>query len=122
MRYLNEANEPRTRIVLSDALVRCQDQTSRDLHSGNYYDQKAEEALEYPYDSDFDSEDYYEHEDRLQIDDSYREMWRRNMQRREDFDIQQRTSIQANWEGLFQKAVEFVVQGPRPGFRFDLLD
>ncbi|KAB8256770.1 hypothetical protein BDV32DRAFT_128488 [Aspergillus pseudonomiae] len=121
-KYLNEVDEPRTRMVLSGALARCQDEISRDLHSENYYDQKAEEALEYPYDPDFDSESYYEHEDRLQIDDGYREMWRRNMQIRDELAERCHASTQASWEDLFQKAVEFVQQGPRRGFRFDLVD
>lgn len=121
--YLNETNVPRNRTVLIGALLKCQNEIyGGDLHSGNYYDQRAEEELEYPYDPDFDSERYYEHEDRLQIDDDYREMWSGNMQSREERGISYRTSTQASWEDLFQKAVELVVQGPRPDFRFDLVD
>lgn len=80
------------------------------------------EALEYPYDPDFDGESYYEHEDRLQIDDGYREMWRRNMQIRDELAERCHASTQESWEELFQQAVEFVEQGPRRGFRFDLVD
>jgi hypothetical protein len=41
---------------------------------------------------------------------------------KEDDDVQRRTSTQASWLGLFEKAVEFVVQGPRSGFRLEVLD
>ena len=44
------------------------------------------------------------------------------MQRREELDVRQRTSTQTSWKALLQRAVEFVVQGPTLGFRFDLLD
>lgn len=47
---------------------------SRDLHSENYYNQKAEGVLEYLYNPDFNSKSYYKYKDRVQIDDSYREI------------------------------------------------
>jgi hypothetical protein len=79
IRFLNEADEPRTRMTLSGVLANCQEEVSGDLHSRNYYDEKAEESLEYPYDPDFESEDYYEHQDRLQIDKSYTGIWTRDI-------------------------------------------
>jgi hypothetical protein len=66
-------------------LRRCQNEVyGGELDFDHHYDKMAERKSEYPYHYDFDSGRYYEHEDRLQIDDYYREMWRQNIERREE--------------------------------------
>ncbi|GFF40640.1 hypothetical protein IFM51744_04534 [Aspergillus udagawae] len=83
---------PRDRFVLIYILSKCQNEVyGGDLDSEHYYDEMAERELEYPYDPDFDSERYYEHEEKLHIDDDYREIWRQNLERREELNTRHRT-------------------------------
>jgi hypothetical protein len=120
---LNDTNMPRNRFVLIYILGRCQNEIyGGDLDSEHYYDEMVERELEYPYDPDFDSGRYYEHEDRLQIDDDYREMWRQNIERREKLNTSHRTLARARWEDLFQRAVTMVACGPGRDICLDLAD
>ncbi|KAF4627345.1 hypothetical protein G7Y89_g10810 [Cudoniella acicularis] len=41
------------------------------LHPDNYFVEREEAYLEWPYDPDFEAEEYYEHENRLAVDDDY---------------------------------------------------
>ncbi len=41
------------------------------LHPDNYFAEREEACLEWPYDPDFEAEKYYEHENRLDVDDDY---------------------------------------------------
>jgi hypothetical protein len=41
------------------------------LNAENYFAPLYEASFESPYDPDFQSESYYDHEDRLQLDDGY---------------------------------------------------
>ncbi|KAJ5558482.1 hypothetical protein N7535_008695 [Penicillium sp. DV-2018c] len=62
--------------VLRETLEQCYGQalhTSGALHSDNYFVPLGEARLEWPYDPDFESEEYYEHENRLEIDENYAE-------------------------------------------------
>lgn len=43
------------------------------LHPDDYFDESDEDSLGWPYDSDYEAEEYYEHENRLVIDESYAE-------------------------------------------------
>jgi hypothetical protein len=56
--------------VLREILELCYSQslhTSDTLHFDNYLIPLGEASLEWPYDPDFESEEYYEHEDRLAV-------------------------------------------------------
>ena len=44
---------------------------SGNLHADDYFVPLEEACLEWPYDPDFESEEYYEHEDRLNVDENY---------------------------------------------------
>lgn len=60
--------------VLREILELCYGQslpTSDTLHFDNYFIPLGEASLEWPYDPDFESEEYYEHEDRLAVDSGY---------------------------------------------------
>jgi len=50
--------------------------TSGTLHFDNYFIPLGEVSFEWPYDPDFESEEYYEHEDRLAADQGYAEPFR----------------------------------------------
>jgi hypothetical protein len=41
------------------------------LHPDNYFVEREEACLEWPYDPDFEAEEYWEHENRLDVDDDY---------------------------------------------------
>lgn len=53
------------------------------LHSDSYYDLISEAGPELPYDPDFESEEYYEHENRLTVDENYAEAFYQNCERME---------------------------------------
>jgi hypothetical protein len=66
------------------------------LHSSNYFIERDEACLAWPYDPDYEAEEYYEHESRLEIDDNYakamgdqierrREEWKKDEQSWIDF-------------------------------------
>ncbi|KAH6702046.1 hypothetical protein BKA61DRAFT_704642 [Leptodontidium sp. MPI-SDFR-AT-0119] len=54
------------------------------LHPDNYFVKRDETCLEWPYDPDFEAEEYYEHEDRLEIDDDYAKAMGERMERRRE--------------------------------------
>jgi hypothetical protein len=51
----------------------CITQADHTLAVEDYHDALAEQALETPFDPDFESEQYYEHESRLEVDEDYAE-------------------------------------------------
>lgn len=60
------------------------------LHSDNYFIPLGEASLAWLYDPDFESKDYYEHEDRLAVDYSYAEAFRVRCERKSEKEGQQR--------------------------------
>ncbi|KAH9213134.1 hypothetical protein DL95DRAFT_367320 [Leptodontidium sp. 2 PMI_412] len=54
------------------------------LYPDNYFVERDEACLEWPYDPDFEAEEYYEHEDRLEIDDDYAKAMGERMERRRE--------------------------------------
>jgi hypothetical protein len=60
--------------ILWRAAEECCNQTSTltgTLRADDYHNLLEEASLQWPYDPDFESEEYYEHEDRLDIDEDY---------------------------------------------------
>ncbi|PVH77967.1 hypothetical protein DL98DRAFT_550369 [Cadophora sp. DSE1049] len=63
----------------------CYNQTtssSRALHSDRYFVERDEACFEWPYDPDYEAEEYYEHEDRLEIDEDYARAMEEQRERR----------------------------------------
>ncbi|KAF2111562.1 hypothetical protein BDV96DRAFT_666119 [Lophiotrema nucula] len=52
------------------------------LHADDYFIPREEACLEWPYDPDFESEEYYEHENRLGVDEQYAAAFRARTERR----------------------------------------
>ena len=77
----------------------------------------ADRALEWPYDPDFQSEHYYEHQDRLEIDEDYAEMTMHNAELREDQDRIHRRDGQIAWVSFWQSTRELASTGPTAHFR-----
>lgn len=78
--------------VLREILEMCYDQAldpSGTLHSDNYFIPLREARLEQPYDPDFESEAYYDHINRLDVDDSYAEACRMRWERESEKERQQ---------------------------------
>ncbi|KAG9257184.1 uncharacterized protein F5Z01DRAFT_647920 [Emericellopsis atlantica] len=78
--------------VLREILEMCYSQslhTSGTLHSDNYFIPLGEASLEWPYDPDFESEQYYEHEDRA-ADDGYAAAFRLRCERKSESERKQR--------------------------------
>ncbi|KAJ5085227.1 hypothetical protein N7532_009998 [Penicillium argentinense] len=95
--------------VLRETLEMCYGQalhTSGSLHSDNYFIPLGEARLEWPYDPDFESEDYYEHENRLDIDDNYAEAFRVRCERESKKEEQQREE----WIRFWAQALTQLIQ------------
>jgi hypothetical protein len=67
------------------------------MHEDNYFDLLEETCLEWPYDPGFDSEEYYEHEGRHLMDDSYAFVFQIQADRRFDAPMQERQSLVELW-------------------------
>ncbi|KAJ5392773.1 hypothetical protein N7465_011747 [Penicillium sp. CMV-2018d] len=92
--------------VLRVILEMCYDKAldaSGILHSDNYFIPLGEASLESPYDPDFESEDYYEHEDRIAIDDGYTEAFRVRCKHQSEKERQQREEWIRFWVHALNK-------------------
>jgi len=97
--------------VLREILEMCYNQafhTSGTLHSANYFIPLGEASLEWPYDPDFESEEYYNHEDRLDTDDSYAETFRMQCERKLEKERQQ----EEEWIAFWVQALSKCPDGP----------
>ncbi|GLA33135.1 hypothetical protein AnigIFM63326_002625, partial [Aspergillus niger] len=100
---LDDANTDDSSVVRK-ILEKCYDQSLRasgTLHPAEYFDSLEEASLEEPYDPDFESEEYYEYENRLAIDDSYADALRVQCERRAEREQQQREE----WIGFWVRAL-----------------
>lgn len=80
----NTINTHSDQSVLWRVAVECYQQAaspSGALHDDNYLIPLEEAHLQWPYDPDFESEDYYEHEDRLDVDEEYAAGYRAQAER-----------------------------------------
>lgn len=72
------------------------------LDGDNYFGPRHDAALGWPYDPDYESEQYYEHEDRLDIDENYRESFRKKCDRRLYEAHREEESWTRYWLGVLQ--------------------
>ncbi|PYH65527.1 uncharacterized protein BO88DRAFT_471416 [Aspergillus vadensis CBS 113365] len=92
------------RSVLRIIMEECYAQalcTSGTLHSDKYFEFLEETSFEEPVDPDFESEEYYEHENRLAINDSYAEAYCVQCERKAERKEQQREE----WIGFWVRAL-----------------
>ncbi|KFY93402.1 hypothetical protein V500_03721 [Pseudogymnoascus sp. VKM F-4518 (FW-2643)] len=54
------------------------------LHPSNYFVKREEACLEWPYDPDFEAEEYYEHENRLDVDEDYAKAFSEQLEHRRE--------------------------------------
>ena len=97
--------------VLREILERCYSQslhTSGALHYDNYFIPLSEASLGWPYDPDFESEEYYEHENRLDVDEGYAEAFRVQCERKSENERKQREE----WIGFWVRALSECPNGP----------
>lgn len=118
---LDSHSQGRSREDLIAILNKCiAEVDDGDLAAEGYYIEVDERALESPYDPDYESEQYYEHQDRLEIDESYAEMSRYNAKIRKDATRRHRREEVAEWVSFWQSAREVASTGPMEHFRIDL--
>jgi hypothetical protein len=110
----------RSRSDLVAILERCTEEVHGELAVEGYHVEVDERALESPFDPDFESEQYYEHQSRLDIDESYAEMSRYNAKIQKDVTKRHRQKEEAEWVSLFNRAGELASTGPLEHFRIDL--
>jgi len=101
--------------VLREILERCYSeslQRSGTLNFDNYADPLDETCLESPYDPDFESEEYYEHENRLEVDEDYANTFRYNRRLKAERKEQEHKKKKENWIGFWVKALQRCHNGP----------
>lgn len=106
---LNSSNDEAC--VLWKTAEECYNQaisSSGKLHSDDYFVPLEEACLEWPYDPDFESEEYYDHENRLNVDEHYAEAWGRNMELNEARKARKRQS----WVDFWVRALNHCPGGP----------
>lgn len=99
--------------TLVRVLEACQIQALRgDLHVENYFATLYESSLESPYDPDFESEAYYDHENRLQVDDVYAKA--EDMRRQRKFEEQHRNEKKTHraWIAFWTRMLHGCQGGP----------
>ena len=97
--------------VLRKTLEMCYGQTlhhSGTLHSDKYFVPLGEASLGWPYDPDFESEDYYRHEDRIANDDGYAKSFLMQCEREHKKEQQEREQ----WIGFWVQALSKCPNGP----------
>lgn len=107
------------RNTLIDILQCCSKELDGDLDIEDYYSEIAEIGLESPYDPDFNAEQYYEHQDRIEVDEDYAQMARENAELKEARAAKSRHWRETNWRLLFEKAEAFARNGPSADFRVE---
>ncbi|KAF4636105.1 hypothetical protein G7Y89_g1980 [Cudoniella acicularis] len=114
------SSQGRSRKDLIAILDKCAEEADGELAVEGYHIEVDERALESPFDPDFESEQYYEHESRLEIDEGYAEMTRYNAKIRENATRRHGQKDKAEWVSLFKTARELASTGPLEHFRIDL--
>ncbi|KAH6985540.1 hypothetical protein EDB80DRAFT_822422 [Ilyonectria destructans] len=82
--------------------------TSGKLHSDDYFIPLEETYLESPFDPDFESEEYYEHENRLEIDEGYARAYRYNRELKE----QRKRRERERWIDFWVRVLSNCPSGP----------
>ena len=93
-------NNTSDRDVLWKVAEECYNQVtspSGDLYADDYFVPLEEACLEWPYDPDFESEEYYEHENRLGMDEGYTAAFQKQTQHRSEARRKDRQSWPEFW-------------------------
>lgn len=105
---LNNASD---REVLWKVAEECYNQVtshSGSLHPDEYFDSLEEACLKSPYDPDFESEEYYEHENRLEVDENYAAAF----QERTEQKSEARRKHRQNWPLFWVRVLNNSPAGP----------
>lgn len=116
----SHSSQGRSRKDLIAILNKCVKEVDGELAVEEYHIEMDARALGSPFDPDFESEQYYEHQSRLDIDEGYAEMTRYNAKIQKDATRRQRQKDKTEWAFLFKAARELANTGPREQFRIDL--
>ena len=101
----NSTNDESTmRFILEQCYKQSLDY-SGSLNPENYFDSLDESFLESPYDPDFESEQYYDHENRLAIDEGYAEAEYMRKERKYDKIVQDRKYKSMAWLRFWLQAL-----------------
>ncbi|KAK3299582.1 uncharacterized protein B0H64DRAFT_102348 [Chaetomium fimeti] len=101
--------------VLREVLERCYSQSlhpSGTLHYDNYFIPLRESRLEWPYDPDFESEEYYDHEERLAVNEGYAEAFRVRCEHKYESESQNERKEGEAWIGFWVRAFSQCPNGP----------
>jgi hypothetical protein len=110
---LNSTNDHNS--VLREILEMCYKQAhcySGTLQSDDYFIQLGESSPEWPYDPDFESEEYYEHDDRIVIEIGYAEAFRKQMEHKSEQERQERQHKKQEWIRFWVQMLSRCPDGP----------
>jgi hypothetical protein len=82
------------------------------LHADKYFIPLEEAHLQWPYDPDFESEEYYEHEDRLDLDEDYAEIFKARIERRDQARMKERQIWIDFWINFWIRVLSNAPAGP----------
>lgn len=104
-------NKTSDREVLWKVAEECYNQVispAGNLHADDYFVPLEEACLEWPYDPDFESEEYYEHENRLDVDEDYAAAF----QIRTEYRFEARRKKRQSWPDFWIKVLNNSPAGP----------
>ncbi|KUI57266.1 hypothetical protein VP1G_04591 [Cytospora mali] len=84
------------------------------LDANDYFTSLDEATLEWPYDPDFESEEYYEHEDRLNLDEDYRKGFFDEYTRKSERQTRERQRERQSWTDFWLRVLNRCPGGPKP--------
>lgn len=94
---------------------------SGELQSEDYFVTIDEARQEWPYDPDFESEEYYEHENLMDNDENYASLYFRNRERMENRRMQLREEENQSWTEFWAQSLQRCRNGPTL-FRFPVAE
>jgi hypothetical protein len=103
--------EPKLQRILEECYKQALD-ISGVLHYDKYHDYSAEEALGFPYDPDYQAAEYYEHEERMQVDESYARAHYARMDRLNLEEKEHKQKTKRAWIDFWSQALQKCPDGP----------
>ncbi|PSN60056.1 hypothetical protein BS50DRAFT_604914 [Corynespora cassiicola Philippines] len=82
------------------------------LHADDYFVPLEEASLGWPYDHDYEREEYYEHESRLEVNELYAAAFQKKIERKLEADRKSRQSWTDFWTGFWVRVLNSSPGGP----------
>ncbi|KAL5430181.1 hypothetical protein PMIN06_012591 [Paraphaeosphaeria minitans] len=107
-KVLNDTSDQSMEWRVAEECYKQADSPLGSLHADGYFDPLEEAQLEWPYDPDFESEEYYEHENRLFVNEDYAAAFQTQTERRD----QVRRKDRQKWMDFWVRVLSNSPDGP----------